>query len=140
MFLLYTRTRERGADLVDNKAKEELTSLVAYNIIQLWCSNLAWDDLIALLVWVDKENSIEFSFDYGTLLIHLLCLFLFINSHAPLLVVPSYTSTNFLIKRKEKKKKMNNNLAVFGCVMTHELSDGGSVVLYSQPPKSEVSI
>ena len=80
----------------------------------------------------------EFSFDYGILLIHLLCLLLFINSCISLLVV--CISTNFLIKRKEKKKKMNNNLAVFGCVMTHELSDGGSVVLYSQPPKSEVSI
>ena len=30
------RTREKGADLVDNKAKKGLTSLVAYNIIQLW--------------------------------------------------------------------------------------------------------
>ena len=82
----------------------------------------------------------EFSFDYSTLLIYLLCLLLFINSHTSLLVVPSCTSTNFLIKRKEKKMKINNGLAVFGCVMTHELSDGGSVVLYSQPPKSEVSI
>jgi len=47
----------------------------------------------------------EFSFDYGTLLIHFLCLLLFINSHASLLVVPSCASTNFLIKRKEKKRK-----------------------------------
>jgi len=60
----------------------------------------------------------EFSFDYSTLLIHLLCLLLFINSCASLLVVPSCTSTIFLIKRKEKKKKINNDLAVFGCVMT----------------------
>ena len=28
------------------------------------CSNLVWDDLITLLVWVDKENSIEFSFAF----------------------------------------------------------------------------
>jgi len=47
----------------------------------------------------------EFSFDYGTLLIYLLCLLLFINSHTSLLVVPSYASTNFLIKRKEKEKE-----------------------------------
>ena len=60
----------------------------------------------------------EFSFDYGTLLIHFLCLLLFINSCTSLLVVPSCTSTDFLIKRKEKKKKINNDLAIFGCVMT----------------------
>jgi len=47
----------------------------------------------------------EFSFDYGTLLIHLLCLLLVINSCASLLVVPSHASTNFLIKRKEKEKE-----------------------------------
>ena len=35
-----------------------------------------------------------------------------------LLVVPSCASTNFLIKRKEKKKKINNDLAIFGRVMT----------------------
>jgi len=58
----------------------------------------------------------EFSFDYGTLLIHFLCLLLFINSCTSLLVVPSCTSTDFLIKRKEKKKKINNDLAIFGCV------------------------
>ena len=45
------------------------------------CSDLAWDDLIALLVWVDKENSIEFSFVCYTLLIHILYLPLFIKSH-----------------------------------------------------------
>jgi len=27
-------------------------------------------------------------------------------------------STDFLIKRKKKKKKINNDLAVFGCIMT----------------------
>jgi len=63
----------------------------------------------------------EFSFDYGILLIHLLCLLLFINSYTSLLVVPSHASTNFLIKRKEKEKKINNNLAVFGCVMIVQL-------------------
>ena len=81
-------------------------------------SDLAWGNLITLLVQVDKENSIEFSFNCGTLLIHLLCLLLFKNSctspfgHS-ILYIP-----NFLIKRKEKKKKINNDLAVFGCVMT----------------------
>jgi len=34
------------------------------------------------------------------------------------LVVSSCASIDFLIKRKEKKKKINNNLAIFGCVMT----------------------
>ena len=63
----------------------------------------------------------EFLFDYGILLIHLLCLLLFINSCTSLLVVPSHASTNFLIKRKEKEKKINNNLAVFGCVMIVQL-------------------
>jgi len=87
------------------------------------CKDLDWDVLELLLVWVDKENSMEFSFDYGTLLIHLLCLLLFINSCASLLVVSSHTSTNFLIKRKEKKMKMNNNLAIFGCVMTRLLKE-----------------
>ena len=47
----------------------------------------------------------EFSFDYGTLLIHLLCLLLFINFRTFLLVVLSRASTNFLIKRKEKEKE-----------------------------------
>ena len=28
--------------------------------IKFWCSDLAWDDLITLQVWVDKENSMEF--------------------------------------------------------------------------------
>ena len=50
----------------------------------------------------------EFSFDYGILLIHLLCLLLFINSHTSLLVVLSHISTNFLIKRKEKEKEKEN--------------------------------
>ena len=50
----------------------------------------------------------EFSFDYGILLIHLLCLLLFINSHASLLVVPSCMSTNFLIKRKENENENEN--------------------------------
>jgi len=36
------------------------------------CNDLAWDDLTTLLVWVNKENSIEFSFNFCTLLIHLL--------------------------------------------------------------------
>jgi len=50
----------------------------------------------------------EFLFDYGTLLIHLLYLLLFINFCASLLVVPSRMSTNFLIKRKENKNKNEN--------------------------------
>ena len=74
----------------------------------------------------------EFSFDYGTLLIHLLCLLLFINSRASLLVV--HTFTNFLIKRKEKKKKMNNDLAIFGCVIitmgSHKLGQKEIAVCY----------
>jgi len=74
----------------------------------------------------------EFSFDYGTLLIYLLCLLLFINSRASLLVV--HTSTNFLIKRKEKKKKMNNDLAIFGCVIitmgSHKLGQKEIAVCY----------
>ena len=69
------------------------------------CKDLDWDVLELLLVWVDKENSMEFSFDYGILLIYLLCLLLFINSYTSLLVIPSRTSTNFLIKRKEKEKE-----------------------------------
>jgi len=60
----------------------------------------------------------EFSFDYGILLIHLLYLLLFINSQASLLVILSCTSTIFLIKRKKMKMKINNDLAVFGCVIT----------------------
>ena len=28
------------------------------------CSGLAWDDLTALLVQVDKENSVEFLFNF----------------------------------------------------------------------------
>jgi len=47
----------------------------------------------------------EFSFDYSILLIHLLCLLLFINSCTSLLVVLSYVSTNFLIKRKENENE-----------------------------------
>ena len=48
--------------------------------IKFWCSNLAWDNLITLLVWVDKENSIEFPFICCTLLIHILYLHLFVKS------------------------------------------------------------
>jgi len=50
----------------------------------------------------------EFLFDYGTLLIYLLCLLLFINSHTSLLVVLSHASTNFLIKRKENENENEN--------------------------------
>jgi len=46
------------------------------------CKNLGQDALELLLVQVDKENSMEFSFDFGTLLIHILCLLLFTKSHA----------------------------------------------------------
>jgi len=53
--------------------------------IKFWCKNLDWDTLEPLLVQVDKENSIEFSFDYCILLIHILYLLLFIKSHASLL-------------------------------------------------------
>ena len=74
--------------------------LIETEIEEGHCSDLAWGNLITLLVWVDKENSIEFSFDYSTLLIHILCLLLFINSHISLLIVLSHMSTNFLIKQK----------------------------------------
>ena len=67
--------------------------------------DLDWDVLELLLVWVDKENSIEFPFNCGTLLIYFLCLLLFINSHASLLVVSFHMSANFLVKRKEKEKE-----------------------------------
>ena len=45
------------------------------------CKNLDCGALDLLLVHVDKENSIEFLLDCSTLLIHILCLLLFINSH-----------------------------------------------------------
>jgi len=35
-------------------------------------SDLGWNNLITLLVWVDKENSIEFPFNCCILLIHIL--------------------------------------------------------------------
>jgi len=38
------------------------------------CKTLNGDDLDPLLVWVDKENSIEFSFDCYTLLVYILYL------------------------------------------------------------------
>ena len=69
------------------------------------CKDLDWDILELLLVWVDKENSIEFPFNCGTLLIYFLCLLLFINSHTSLLVVSFHVSTDFLVKRKEKGKE-----------------------------------
>ena len=72
------------------------------------CKDLDWDILELFLVQVDKENLMEFSFDYSTLLIHLLCLLLFINSCASLLVVPSRMSTNFLIKRNENENENEN--------------------------------
>jgi len=52
------------------------------------CSDLVWDDLITLLVWVDKENSIEFSFAFCTILIHILYLLLFTKFHISLLSHP----------------------------------------------------
>jgi len=72
--------------------------------IKFWYKNLDWDILELLLVWVDKENLIEFSFDYSTLLIHILCLLLFMNSHVSLLVIPQFS--------KKKKKKINNDLVI----------------------------
>ena len=36
---------------------------IEYQPWHLDCSNLAWDDLITLQVWVDKENLMEFLFD-----------------------------------------------------------------------------
>ena len=52
--------------------------------IEFWCKNLDCGALDLLLVHVDKENSIEFLLDCSTLLIHILCLLLFINFHASL--------------------------------------------------------
>ena len=46
------------------------------------CKNLGQDVLELLLVQVNKENLMEFSFDFGTLLIHILCLLLFTKSCA----------------------------------------------------------
>jgi len=46
------------------------------------CKNLDWNTLELLLVQVDKENLMEFSFDFGILLIYVLCLLLFMKSHA----------------------------------------------------------
>ena len=35
-----------------------------YYLYKYYYSDLAWDDLDTLLIWVDKENSIEFPFDF----------------------------------------------------------------------------
>jgi len=50
-------------------------------ITLIFCKNLGQDTLELLLVQVDKENSMEFSFNFGTLLIHILHLLLFTKSH-----------------------------------------------------------
>ena len=47
----------------------------------IFCKNLGQDALELLLVQVDKKNSMEFSFDFGTLLIHVLHLLLFTKSY-----------------------------------------------------------
>ena len=39
--------------------------------IEFWCKALDYDNLGLLLVWVDKENLIEFLFVCYTLLIHI---------------------------------------------------------------------
>jgi len=46
--------------------KEVEKYMDGYNACQYYknCSNLAWDDLITLQVWVNKKNSIEFLFDF----------------------------------------------------------------------------
>jgi len=62
------------------------SSLLTGCLISPWIyKNLDWDILELLLVWVDKENLIEFPFDCYTLLIHILYLLLFIKSHISLL-------------------------------------------------------
>ena len=60
-------------NLLDKLAKEES------------CKNLGQDILELLLVQVNKENSMEFLFDFGILLIHILCLLLFTKSCASFL-------------------------------------------------------
>ena len=49
--------------------------------VDMSCKNLDCDVLELLLVQVDKENSIKFLFNYYILLIHILYLLLFIESH-----------------------------------------------------------
>jgi len=71
---------EIGIDL--NNMNQVLLKSEFFAINALEYSDLAWGNLITLLVRVDKENSIEFPFNCSTLLIYLLYLLLFINSHA----------------------------------------------------------
>jgi len=59
---------------------ESLATITLQNKLQLiFCKNLDCGALELLLVQVNKKNSIEFLFDYYTLLIHILYLLLFIN-------------------------------------------------------------
>ena len=45
--------------------------------------------------------------------LYMFCVYFYLQTPVHLsLVIPSHTSTNFLIKRKEKKKKINNDLAI----------------------------
>ena len=70
--------------------------------------NLDCNALKLLLVWVDKKNSIESSFDCYTLLIHILYLLLFIKFHTSslshsLLYIHWFPNS---IKRKRKRKEI----------------------------------
>jgi len=79
-------------DLYESKSEQGPRQTVLKKwLIEFWCSDLARDDLITLLVRVDKENSIEFPFVCCTLFIHILYLSLFIKSHmSPLSHSPSH--------------------------------------------------
>jgi len=52
--------------------------------IEFWYNNLAWDDLDTLLVWVDKENLMEFLAYSWSYLYTILTLTLASISHVPI--------------------------------------------------------
>jgi len=51
-------------------------------VIEFWCSDLAQDDLTTLLVWVDKENSMEFLLNFLHYLYNY-CMVYVLSSHGP---------------------------------------------------------
>ena len=82
-------------------------------IVDGYCKNLDWDVLEPLLVWVDKENSIESSFNLYKLLIHLLLF----TSIYKVPWVPFYSTVLHVwsfgkLKEKKMKNKINNDLAI----------------------------
>jgi len=83
--------------------------------IEFWCSDLAWDDLITLQVWVDKKNLIKFPLFsiYYLYNYYMVCA---LPSHTHHVTFPScdcdtcdvtlsYTPSCVVKKRKEKEKK-----------------------------------